>query len=733
MNNLKVGTKLLLLSAILMLSLIALGLLAVSQLAAQNQRIKEIGNRDFANSQKIAMAQEAFFLAIRSQKNSVLSPTERDSEKFAADSRKQLADYFSILDSLISTADSNSLASLTEAKSISKEFEQENETCLELAVQNTNLRGTVLINTELKQQSEILMEYAQGLSDKAKQPTTSESSEANQDLGAQLSATIFELYRLAILHLNTSVSAPEFSQIDKQVADSLAAFRNLSGQLNTTDRPSESLRKFESTITEIIRLSNIDSNSKSTDISLNSAKEAGDQVRDALSKLSNLQKDAVAAGLKSSEDSYLAAWRLILAAIVATLVIAVLTSTVTTRSIVLPIARVKDLANQMASGDLTSRIGLKQSDEVGILADATDSLADSLTAIVSNVQNASNNLTSTAAQLTGVAKSLQVQSQRTNELSSGVASASEQLSTNISTISSSAEEMSMNFASISSATEEMSSSINSISSTAEETASNVSAISTAMQQITESFGSVMNDVHNGAKVANNASEMAATATATMQQLDHSSIEISKVTETIKMIALQTNLLALNATIEATSAGEAGKGFAVVAHEIKQLANQSGRAAEDIANKIESVQKGTQKAVEVIRQIAEIIRDINGSADRITTSVDQQSRSAQTIGMNISEASTGVGSIARSIAELAQTANEVSRNIGEATRGATDVSRNVGEAASGANAIAGSIVDVNRDTALSNDAANEVAKTSQELCKLAEELVKVSLKFKLSNV
>ena len=71
----------------------------------------------------------------------------------------------------------------------------------------------------------------------------------------------------------------------------------------------------------------------------------------------------------------------------------------------------------------------------------------------------------------------------------------------------------------------------------------------------------------------------------MRDLDQSSTEISKFTETIKMIALQTNLLALNATIEATSAGEAGKGFAVVAHEIKELANQSAKAAEDIAKKI----------------------------------------------------------------------------------------------------------------------------------------------------
>ena len=96
----------------------------------------------------------------------------------------------------------------------------------------------------------------------------------------------------------------------------------------------------------------------------------------------------------------------------------------------------------------------------------------------------------------------------------------------------------------------------------------------------------------------------------MNALDRSAGEVGKVTEMIKLIAMQTNLLALNATIEATSAGEAGKGFAVVANEIKELANQSGKAAEDIARMIEGMQANTREAVGVIQRVAETITAIN---------------------------------------------------------------------------------------------------------------------------
>ena len=149
---------------------------------------------------------------------------------------------------------------------------------------------------------------------------------------------------------------------------------------------------------------------------------------------------------------------------------------------------------------------------------------------------------------------------------------------------------------------------------------------------------------------------------------------------IKLIAMQTNLLALNATIEATSAGEAGKGFAVVAHEIKQLANQSGKAAEDIARMIEGIQTSTREAVEVIqtspRRSRRSIPLRNASRPRWR----QQTLAAPGSRRELEAASKGVGHIAQSIAEVAKGANDMSRNASEASQAANDVSHNASEAA-----------------------------------------------------
>ncbi len=375
---------------------------------------------------------------------------------------------------------------------------------------------------------------------------------------------------------------------------------------------------------------------------------------------------------------------------------------------------------------------LKQSDEVGELAIATDSLADALSNVVGQIQKTAIDLGGSATGLGVIANSLGKQSEQTSARASGVSAASEQLSANITTMSSAAEEMSMNFASISSATEEMSASVGSISSAAEQTSSTVAAVTTAIHDISVSFEQVLGTVREGAHVASNASQMADTATSTMKQLDRSSTEISKVTETIKMIALQTNLLALNATIEATSAGEAGKGFAVVAHEIKQLANQSAKAAEDIATKIEGVQLGTRQAVGVIQDIAVVIKEINAASDRISTSVEHQNRAAQTISQNIAQANTGVGQIARSISEVAATANDMSRSIAEATRGATDVSRNVSEAATAASEISDSIEQVSQAARETNRSSESVTTTSETLAQLSHELNRLASRFKLPS-
>src|SRR5262249_51498116 len=173
------------------------------------------------------------------------------------------------------------------------------------------------------------------------------------------------------------------------------------------------------------------------------------------------------------------------------------------------------------------------------------------------------------------------------------------------------------------------------------------------------------------------------------------------------------------------------GFAVVAHEIKELANQSAKAAEDIARKIEGVQDDTRRAVQVIQGVSQIIKDINASSGRITTSVEKQTRAAAMISQNVSEASKGVGDIARSIAEVAKAAGDMSRNVAEAARGAIDVSRNVGEAAKPASSISADIHGVSDASLSTNESASKVHASAEQLDQLGKRLRELIGRFKVA--
>jgi methyl-accepting chemotaxis protein len=224
--------------------------------------------------------------------------------------------------------------------------------------------------------------------------------------------------------------------------------------------------------------------------------------------------------------------------------------------------------------------------------------------------------------------------------------------------------------------------------------------------------------------------MALQATTTMNALDRAAGEIGKVTETIKTIALQTNLLALNATIEATSAGEAGKGFAVVAYEIKDLANQSGQAAEDIARRIECVQASTREAVQVIQGVTAIIHTINEATERNRQTVTQQTQAAVITAGNLGEASKGVENIARAIAEVAKGANDMSRNAGDAAKGANDVSANAAEAARAVQDISSNIHGVSQATKDNTVSAQKVNQAAAQLKTIAEDLKELVGQFKV---
>jgi methyl-accepting chemotaxis protein len=167
-----------------------------------------------------------------------------------------------------------------------------------------------------------------------------------------------------------------------------------------------------------------------------------------------------------------------------------------------------------------------------------------------------------------------------------------------------------------------------------------------------------------ANVAGNAQQVAYVTNERVARLGKSSAEIGDVVKLITSIAEQTNLLALNATIEAARAGEAGKGFAVVAAEVKDLATESARAAEDIARRIETIQNDTAETVTSIDEIANIVTSINDYQMTIASAVEEQTSTTNEMSRSVAEAATGSRDIAGNIQSVAEAAGDNANTVNQ---------------------------------------------------------------------
>jgi methyl-accepting chemotaxis protein len=213
-----------------------------------------------------------------------------------------------------------------------------------------------------------------------------------------------------------------------------------------------------------------------------------------------------------------------------------------------------------------------------------------------------------------------------------------------------------------------------VSAAAEQVSRNVQTVATGAEQMGASIREIAQNATDAARVAADAVQAAQLTNDAVSKLGASSQEIGNVVKVITSIAQQTNLLALNATIEAARAGEAGKGFAVVAHEVKDLAQETAKATDDISARISAIQTDTAGAVEAIEQITLVIAKINDYQNTIAAAVEEQTATTREMSRSVNEAAIGTSEIAENITGVAQAAAATSSGVVDSQRAAAELSR-----------------------------------------------------------
>ncbi|WP_233491251.1 methyl-accepting chemotaxis protein [Blastococcus sp. TBT05-19] len=302
------------------------------------------------------------------------------------------------------------------------------------------------------------------------------------------------------------------------------------------------------------------------------------------------------------------------------------------RSVVRPLRRVQASLEAVAQGDLTRPADVHTRDEVGQMAASLTTAQENLRRLVSSVVASADAVAASSEELSASSAQISVSAEETSAQSGVVAGAAEEVSRSVQTVAAGAEQMGA--------------SIREISQNAAE----------------------------ASQVAARAVTAAETTTATVAKLGESSAEIGNVVKVITSIAEQTNLLALNATIEAARAGEAGKGFAVVANEVKELAQETAKATEDIVRRVEAIQKDTGAAVGAIEEISQIVGQISDRQTTIASAVEEQTATTSEMSRSVQEAAGGAGQIADNIGSVSTAAESTTQALTQTRTAVDELSR-----------------------------------------------------------
>lgn len=327
------------------------------------------------------------------------------------------------------------------------------------------------------------------------------------------------------------------------------------------------------------------------------------------------------------------------------------------RSTTAPMRSITRAINDLANGDKSAHAeGTTRKDEIGDLARAFEVFRANLekAEALRQEQEAAN-----LAQI-----------ERANAINLRIKKFEEEVEGNLTFVNEALEHLRQTANSMAEQSDHTTTQAANVAAATEQAATNVDTVASAAEQLAAAIDEITSQVTRSSQIAESGSTEADDASQIFAELANASDKIGEVVELIQSIAEQTNLLALNATIEAARAGDAGKGFAVVAAEVKNLANQTTRATEEIADQINGIQESTQGALGAIEHLSGRMKELNEVAGGIAAAVTEQDAATAEIARNVAEAASGTKEVAHNVSGLRHSAEE-ERDASNDVLGASD--------------------------------------------------------------